>query len=266
MNNIVLSNPNNGVGRIGYKNLLETGTVTSSHNAVGFEMQNAYDNFGYDWWRAGNTTDWSWLSVENTSAVYADYMAIYGHNLADIAGEVKAQYSYDGTTWVDITGTQFFPTTNNVIYVGFEATLAAYFRINVRSSDASGYPLIAGAMIGESLELPRDMESGFSPPSIVPIITSKTAQSESGAFIGGSRQSEGIEGSIDMKLVSPLWVRSDWIPFITHVQTPKPFVFAWDAKHHDAEVVLAWSKWKVKAPSYSSVNFMNVSLDFEGKL
>lgn len=255
-----------GAGGIGYKNLFAdsgaTITVSSEDNANGFYKENAYNSLGYDEWKPTASGE-SWIRASFGGARLANYMAIWGHDLADHGASIKPQYSTDGIVWND-AATVVAPANNNVLFFGWDDLNVSHYRVLMDAPTT--IPVIAGVQIGELLKLPHALEVGFAPPSLVPIHEIKTARSESGVFIGGSTISKGIEGSINLTNIDPTWVRTEWIPFIQHLQTPKPFVFAWDGETHPTEVVLAWikAKEKVPAPQYSSPLYMSISLPFEG--
>lgn len=262
---IIVSSAIPGPGKIGYKNLFTTSgaTVTASTEESGFEKENAYDGFGYDWWKATVTGD-SWIRASFAGAKTANYMAVWGHDLSDHGSSVKPQYSTDGgSTWNDAESA-VMPADNSTIFITFDDISGADWRclVNNPTTIAS----IAGIQIGEVLEFPYGMPVGFTPPSLVPVFELKTALSESGVFIGGSKKSEGIEGNFNLDNLDPAWVRSEWTPFIAHFQASKPFVFAWDDVNHTSEVVLAWVTNKIAAPSYSTPLYMRISLNFEGTL
>ena len=262
---IIVTSSTVGSPRIGYHNLFEstTATVTASTETAGFEKENAYDWFGYDWWKPTATGD-SWLRASFSGSQLANYMAVWGHNLGTIAGNCKPQYSTDGgTVWTD-AASAIAPADDNTLFFTWSDITASDWRILVNGATL---PIIAGVQIGEVFPLPKNMETGFTPPSLVPIITSRTAQSESGAFIGGSTLNQGIEGGFTISNQDPVWVRDIWIPFINHFQTPKPFVFVWDYDSHSSEVVLAWKpNGRASELSYTSTLYMGVSLKFEGRL
>lgn len=261
----IVSSSTVGAPRIGYHNLFETVgvTVTVSTETSGFEKENAYDWFGYDWWKPTATGD-SWLRASFGAAKMANYMAVWGHNLGTISGSCKPQYSTDaGATWTDAASV-VSPDDDNTIFFAWDDVTAADWRLFVSGATL---PVIGGVQIGEVFKLPKNMEVGFAPPSLVPIVNSKTSQSENGSFIGGSTNFNGIAGSFKLSHQDPTWVRDSWIPFINHFQTPKPFVLAWDYDSHSTEVVLAWKpKGNASMPSYTSPLYMGVSLKFEGVL
>jgi len=251
--------------KIGYKNLFtSTGvTVTASTEATDYDKENAYDGFGYDWWKPTSTGD-SWLRASFASAKVSNYMAIWGHDLADQGSNVRPQYSTDGgSSWSDAASMQA-PSTNRTLFFTFDDIIAADWRLLV--NNPTSISVIAGVQIGEVLALTKAMELDFRVPSMVPIVRSKTALSETGSFIGGRKISEGIAGNFNLKALDPAWVRSEWLPFIAHAQTPKTFVLAWDTDTHSAEIVLAWVTKQIPTPSYLNPLLMNISLNFEGTL
>lgn len=125
-------------------------------------------------------------------------------------------------------------------------------------------PSIAGIQIGETLEMPRNAEVGFSVPTLAPKIELKTALSEDGSFIGGSKKSQGIEGRLKFTNLDPAWVRSDWEPFLAYAQTPAPFVVSWDTVTYIDEIMFAWVDGDISPPSYSGALYMSVGLKIKG--
>ena len=260
---IIISSATVGAGKIGYKNLFTTSgvTVTASTEASTYAKENAYDGFGYDWWKPTATGD-SWLRTSFGSSQTANYMAIWGHDLSDHGSSIKPQYSTDsGANWTD-ADSAVSPSDNDTLFFSWSDINAADWRVLV--TNPTTIAQIAGVQIGVTLDLPKGMRPGFAPPSLVPIIETVTRRSESGVFISGRKMSEGIKGSIKLKNIDPAWIRSDWIPFIDHVQTPKTFVFAWDDVTHTGEVVHAWVSGKVSPPKYQDPTYMSLALKFEG--
>lgn len=250
--------------QIGYKNLLTTTgvTVTASTEATGYLKENAYDGFGFDWWKPTATGD-SWIKAAFAAAQTADYVAIWGHDLSDHSSTYKVEYSDDDITYTNAF-TAVAATDNNTIYKNFTSGSHKYWKVTINS--ATTLPVIAGIQIGATMEIPHAAEVGFAVPTLAPTTEYKTARSESGSFIGGRQISQGIEGNIAFTNIDPAWVRSDWKPFIAHAQTPAVFVISWDTTTYTTEIMLAWVKDKIPAPNYSSPLYMNFSLPFEGNL
>lgn len=250
------------VGRIAYQNLfVDSGAVvTASDYATGYPADNAIDWKQYDWWKQ-SATGTSWIKTVLTSANEANYFAVFGHNLHSVGGSVKAQYSTDGTTWTD-TGAEVMPGNGNTIFAVFDSQTAKYWRCSITTT--SGQALIAGVMIGKTLDLERDLTGGFSPAHLSPEVESKTPMSERGVNLGASIIRTGVNGNIKLSNITPEWIRDEWVPLIDHLNDGLPAVFCWDYEYHSDEAILIWKKGRIPDPSYSSASYMNASLMFDG--
>jgi hypothetical protein len=250
--------------RIGYKNIFENAgaTVTVSTETAGFEKENAYDWKQYDWWKPTGTSA-EWIASSFGTAQTADYAAVWGHNLNEVAGSVKPQYSTDGgSTWIDAS-TAVSVTTGRTIFIGFDSTTAADWRLLFAST---GTVIIAGVQIGEATIFDKSMSPGFMPSALSPEIESKTAMSELGINLGVSTLRSGVSGTIQLSNLSPTWVRSDWVSLIAHLNGGKSCVFTWDYEQHNDEAVLIWKKGQISTPSYITPLLMSAALTFEGIL
>jgi hypothetical protein len=251
-------------GRIGYKNLFEDSgaTVTVSSESSGYEKQNAYDWKQYDWWKPTGASS-EWIAVSFSTAQTADYAAVWGHNLHEVAGSVKPQYSVDGgSSWID-AATAVSVTTGRTIFIAFDSTIAADWRLLFAST---GTVIIAGVQIGEATLFERSMSPGFMPSALSPEVGSKTAISELGVNLGVSTLRTGIAGSIQLTNLSPTWVRAYWVPLIAHLSAGKSCVFSWDYEQHNDEALLIFKTGQIAIPSYITPLLMSASLNFQGIL
>lgn len=257
----ILSSVPNKKGRIGYDNLFTTTgvTVTASSEVVNFEKENAIDWKPYDWWKQ-SALGTDWIRASFVSAKSADYMAISGHNLHEVGGSVRLQYATDGGTVWSYATTAVAPTTGKTIFVDFTSVSAADWRIEVITT--TGQSLIGVASIGSMMELERGMEIGFAPPTLARDHKYYTSISEGGVFLGKSLRRITYSTQIDLKKVTPDWVRATWTDFLDHAQT-LPFFFSWDIENHSDEAVFAWVNKKIPKPKYSDTIYMSLSLPIE---
>jgi hypothetical protein len=253
---IIISTADSASPRIGYKNLFESAsTVTASSEASGFEGSNAYNWDTASYWKP-SATGTHYLTATFSSAVTADYFAIYAHNLNTYNASVKLQYSTDGSSWSDATSAQA-PSTSRPILVSFTAILAAWWRIELVTS--SGPAQIGVAAFGEALVFPCGMKVGFQPPTLSREGKYMNSKSEGGQFLGRSLLRNGAKTKIDLDLLDPLWVRNNWEPFIRHAEI-KPFIFSWDYENHPNEAAFCFTSGKIPPARYSEPNFMSISL------
>lgn len=254
-------------GLIGYDSLYVASgvTVTASGESTDYEKENAYDWKQYDWWADTTVTSGdTWIRASFAAAQDADYMIIFGHNLSDVGGSVKPQYSTNGgTSWSD-ADTAVTPTDNNTIFISFTSVSAADWRVLV--SVTTDYAVIGGVMIGEALEFDKDVISGFRPPTLSPDIESRAPMSEMGVNIGVSKIRTGISGTISLPNVSASWVRNSWQGLIDHLNNGYPCGFMWDSVNYPDETCLIWKDGNISKPAHSSKNLMQIELRYMGVL
>ena len=250
--------------RIGYKNLFTTSgvTVTASSDQVGWEKENGYDWKSHDWWKPVGTGS-HWLRASFGAAKSASYAAISGHNLHEIGGTIKPQYSTNGgSSWNDAESA-VAPTTGNTIFFSFTSIPGADWRFLVTNS--SGEVAIAVMTIGEVMELPVGMAVGFLIPTMATDDKFSTSVSTSGEHLGNSLRRQNLSFSINLNMLDPNWIRTTWADFLDHARI-YPFFFSWDSANHSDEAVYLWVNKKIPKPAYSSPVQGKVSLQVEGKL
>jgi len=118
-----------GLPRIGYDNLLEQGTITSSTT----DYANAYDWLTHDAWTPGHN---GWMITDIGSSEAADYLAIAVHDLHDEAATIKLQ-RWNGAGYDDVPGATITPTSARTYMVFFTQVSATKSRALTASSACS---------------------------------------------------------------------------------------------------------------------------------
>lgn len=242
---------------IGYKNLLETGTVTASTEATGFEKENAFDWRPFTWWQP--TAVPANLTVDMGSAVTADYFALAAHDLFDNSASIKLQYSSDNfAADTNDAFTAITPTDNDVIFKTFTQQTARYWRVLV----TGGVSSLGVVSFGDKTDLTVGMRSGFAPPTLNRDSRLLTNESSSGQFLGRSVERRNYPGTINLTNLAPAWVRSTFDPLVDHTEL-KPFFFSWDDTNFSGEAVFAWMQGSARA-SYQDETYMTATIQFNG--
>jgi len=209
-------------------------SVTATTQADGYSVANAYD------WRT--TSYWSptasgvqTITTVFSSAVTADYFAIYRHNLGTTGGTVKLQYSVDsGANWLDAT-TATTLTDNELKISLFDETSSTHWRVYF-SLSATGF-YCGVLMFGQAFNLYRGMPSGFVVPKHGRKNTIINQKTEGGQFAGRAIVSHGAKTTIVNKFVPANWYRENIEPFILHAER-YPFLFSWN--HTDRPSDACW--------------------------
>ncbi|PHR57290.1 MAG: hypothetical protein COA44_06210 [Arcobacter sp.] len=244
---------------IGYQNLLETATVTATSEAVGFAIENLYDGLAYDWWKPA-AIGLHYINIDLGSEKEVDYISIFAHNLGDTSSTVKLQYDEDGLgNWTDAT-TTLTSENGRVIFKTLTPFNKQFLRLEVDAQTA--IPTIGIVNIGKSMQMQTGLPSGFIPPTMGMTNDYVNAKSDSGLLIGRSLIRKSNSTTIKANYVTPAWVRTTWMPFISHAQV-KPFFFSWDPERYPDEAVYCVTSKKITPPKYSGSLHMNVSLKVE---
>jgi len=240
---------------IGYKNILETGTVTASTEAATFDKENAYDWRPFTWWQP--TAVPATLTVDMGSAVDVDYFALAASDLAANSATVVLQWSTDNfASDINDVFSPISPTNDRVIFRVFDTINARYWRVLETGNIAS----LGVVAFGERTDLSVGMRSGFAPPTTNRNSKMLTSESNTGQFLGRSVERTGYPGSISLTNLTPAFVRATWEPMIDHAEL-KPFFFSWDDTNYSDEAVLAWMAGK-PSTSYQDSLYMTASLSF----
>ena len=245
-----------GVSIIGYKNLLDTGTVTASSEETDYEKENAYDDNTYDAWKPSSVS--AWLKVDMGSATPCDYWAVYSDNISDQSAIIEFQYSDNDADWTTI-GVSVTPNDNKPLIKIFSQVSHRYYRL-LMTGAACNINVIS---FGEYTALPRGMPIGFEVPSMSRESKLVNSISEGGNILSNSRISTGFEGAIIMSSCPASWFRTYWEDLAEHLETRLAF-FQWnDAKYPNESVVFRPSR-KLSTPGYDGHRTMGVTIRIIG--
>lgn len=238
---------------IGLDNLLTQGALSTA--ASPGTVQNLVDGLTYDYWTPTSGSSHS-VTVALSEARQANYLAIAGHNLADVGGSVGAGFANGG----GFTGALFMhPVTSNApLLVPFSSTHSgSEWRLYV---DAPAPYRIAVAHIGMLTELQRGMPLSWTPP-----LRGNEAVERSNPFtvggqvLGTNIVAQTMSCEIPQNNATRAWVDAVWQPMVEQMQL-SPFFFKWSEDHSET-VYGSLGKSRI---SYTSADLLNASITMEG--
>lgn len=242
----------------GYKNLLETNTVTITSAESAYPKENLYDGFN-DWWQP--TSDGTnYITVDCGDATTADYAGIYFHNLASVSGSIQVQSSANNVDWADESNA-VIPSGTEPVLISFGSDSFRYWRLKIIST---GVPKIGYATIGERLELTNGLLPGFEVPNLGAKLRMVINSNYSDITTGVSTYAEGIEFTVASELYSLAWIRANWTPFIRHLELGKPALFAWSANNYANDVVYCKVSEKPSNSRFDRPAFLSINQKFKG--
>lgn len=246
---------------LAYTNLLESASsVAASSEAVGFDVENAFDWLTFDFWKPTGSTSET-LTADMGSAAAADYWAVYAHDAHTQGATLQLRGSTDNFSASDVLVDSVAPASGAPIVRTFTSVSYRYWRLVIVGGSAASS--IGVFSFGPRLDMPDGMQIGFTPPTMSYNDEVLNSESQGGAFLGRSIVRQGAEGRMQFELMTPAWVRSDWLPFLEHARI-KPFFLSWDPTNYPAEAAYCWTDKQITPPQYSHANYMRATLAFKG--
>ncbi len=227
---------------IGYRNLLEAGSVTADYAETDYPATNMQNVSTGEYWLSSDNFNLQYVTMQ-VSPGPIDYFAIGGHNLS--GAELKLQYRLDpADPWSDVT-TPVIPGDNHAIMWLFEPIeTAAYWRLYIEPRVGVA-PRIAVLYLGQVLTLQRRLYVGHTP--IVDGLDTDvvSGMSESGQYLGRVVRRQALGTSITQNNVTPDFWREYIRPFRDAAIT-RPFFFAWRPSTYPEEVGYCWLTGDIK--------------------
>lgn len=221
--------------RIGYRNIIEAGMLSSEQAADGFPVVNLANPATFLLWRGD---DGSAQTITITVGVNRtiDYLGIARHNIGTTGATYALESSDNGTDWDPVVDDN--PVDDRVIIHEFDPVTAAHYRLTIGAGNAA--PQIAVLYLGEILALERRLYVGHRPVPFALRRVVSTGRSESGQFLGRTRRRESVEFELSMPNLTPAWVRDELEDFVDNSDVA-PFFWAWRPTDYPDEVAYCWT-------------------------
>ncbi len=194
-----------------------SGAIAASDTAPDY-YANAPDNtLTYEKWKP--------LSMPATWEVTAsggdvNYCAIAAHTCGTDLVAVAVDY-WDGTVWQEVG--EGFPQDNSPIFFIFGGVSAEKYRVRLIGNTA---PEIGVIKFGRALEMPYHIFDGHSPTSLTQQATLRQVESETGEFLGRSKQRTYGMGAFAWERLRRSWIDVHWPDLQRAVECDAVFV-AW---------------------------------------
>ena len=230
-------------------------------------------------WNPETYNSWRGAGYSGVSANYIDgilfhnvneetinFMAIAGHNLADVVQSgsplfLYAESSTDGVSYTTIDPTSFsIPSDNSPIVFYFNENSDEYFRLRMQTTTTSSdTPYIAHFKAGNVTVLQRRDFAGVESGSISKDLRRTQNISDNGQYLGEVILSSKRMGQINQTNNTPVFVRDEIVDFISHTQgdtvspggSPSTFFYAWRPNKYPEDVLYGWTRDTIR-PSHEA--------------
>lgn len=250
-----------------WDNKIDGATITVTSEVAGFEKENAYDGFTYDFWKPIFNTGTDYYNIDLGSAQSMSAWAIAAHDLGTNSASIELQYeAADADAWTTpiTVGSALSPDSTEAALKTFAAISKRYWRFKIVSASVASQ--IGVLMLGPYITSGRGPRVGHSPVSLSTLYKSRTNVSFDALMIGQSAIKAPIEVQVQWEDMTRAWVDANWLPFLRYAEQNKGFMYAADPDSHTDEVsYLSSSSPKTASTGdYSDSLYLTVKLKCMG--
>lgn len=232
-------------------NWITGGTITASSTAANFFADGPDNSLTYEKWQPSSIAA-TWENNFGSSQDY-DYCLIAAHNLGTTGCSLQVQ-TYASGAYTDLIPTTAI-TDDMPIFCIFSEQSDTRARIRLTVGSA---PTIGVIKFGKALQMPRPIFGGHDPLDLARQTIMRQNNSETGEFLGRSKQRVYTESSFDWTHLTSAWVRSNWKSFQTATEE-EPFGIAWRPSSY-GEAALCYTLDNARPTNMGIRDLMEVSV------
>lgn len=201
-------------------NWLSGGTAVASTTASGYFANAPLNTLTYEMWKP-NIAGGTWEYDHGTSAT-VDYCTIAAHALGSSGSTISIQY-YNGSAWVDVIASTAIENDSPIMGL-FNPITAQRWRVNILAANVA--PSIGVIKFGSALQMPQAIYGGHSPITMARQTILRTNYSETGEFLGRTKQRVQLGNTYSWTHLKADWMRANW-PTLQKAIEAEPFWIAW---------------------------------------
>jgi hypothetical protein len=240
---------------IAWDNRFADATPVASSTALGAAI-NLADFRPYTSWKPTSLP--ATVTVDCTSAKPVDYLAVFNHNLFSNGCTIEVRGSTDNFSASDVLVHSYTPAADTAFIRNFTGASYRYWRIRITGTTA---PTLTICAFGVGMEMPNNLPRGFSP--LDRELTAQTNIGETGLPLGTALMFEAWAETVQMRNITPAWLRSTWLPAWKAHLRDTPFLFAADLPQYPTEIYLVAAGKKFSAPISTPV-LASLTFDIKG--
>lgn len=245
--------------RIGWHNLVTESNVSADEEDADYPIENLANPVTYLYWKGTSTSEQA-VTVTLAEAATVNYIGVARHNFGSSGAQYVVESSADGESWTELHDPRV-PANDFALIHEFDDEFAQHFRVNITPGSAA--PEIGVLYVGAITRLQRKVYVGHVPFPFGRKTTVSSGFSEDGQFLGRVVRRLTYEGAIELKHLTPAWVRSTLDPFI-EVAASRPYFWAWKPVTYPLEVGYAWMNGDADVQNMLPNGMMSASWRFQG--
>lgn len=232
---------------------LTGGTVTASTTDADYFASGPTNILTYERWKpASIPATWEYDEGEDTTA---DCFCIGAHTVGTTGATVTFEI-WTGAAWVEIGETASADNMPIMLLLGEPVTFSKW-RIAIDVICEIGV-----AKAGLAMQMTRPIYGGVEPTHLNRMVEFRQNTSETGEFLGSTKQRVGLMTSHTWQHVDADWVRDTWRPFQVATEGV-PFFIAWRPETFTEVVLMNPTQFTTPA-NMGMVNLMTVGFSGRG--
>ena len=238
------------------ENWLAGGTASGTTAAAGFFLNAPLNSLTYERWKP-NSLGANW-QYDHGSTAECDYCCIAAHTMGTNGNTLQVQY-WNGSGWSGLMVPTAI-TDDSPIMVIFAPQTRQLWRIAITNGTA---PEVGVVKFGKALQMPQAIYGGHTPIDLARQTILRSNYSETGEYLGRTKQRTYLATSFDWQHLKAAWVRTHW-PSMQRAVEAEPFFIAW--RPVDFPAVGYCQTDEVPVPTNMGLrDFMSVSLGVRGR-
>lgn len=202
--------------RIAHSRNWLSGGGSGSSTATGYFDSAPNNSLTYERWKP-STSSSTW---DLTASGTCDYCCIAAHTLGTSGCSVRIE-RFTGSGWAALTATTAVSDDMPIMAI-FPPETATKWRVTI----TGGTPEIGVIKFGRALQMPQPFYGGHTPIDLARQTMMRANMSETGEFLGRTKQRTYSQSSFAWAHLEASWVRTNWRTLQKAVET-EPFFIAW---------------------------------------
>ena len=199
------------------RNWLAGGAAAASTTDAAYTVNGPLNSMTYERWRP-TAVPATW-EYNHGSAASADYAAMAAHTLAGCTIRFER---WTGSAWAALTPDTLLADNSPVLAI-FQPVTAQVWRLNVLSGPVGSVGVVR---FGAALQMEQPFFAGHTPIDFGRQTVLRTNQSETGQYLGRTKQRTVLTTSYSWQHLSEAWVSANWKTLQLAVEV-EPFWIAW---------------------------------------
>ena len=199
------------------RNWLAGGTAVASTTAAAYSVNAPLNSLTYERWKP-TAVPATW-EYNHGGAATADYAAVAGHTMAGCTIRFER---WTGAAWAALTPDTVLADNSPILAI-FSPVSGQRWRLNVLSGPI---PTVAVVRFGAALQMERPFFGGHTPIDFGRQTVLRSNQSETGQYLGRTKQRTVLTTSYSWQHLSEAWVNANWKTLQLAIEA-EPFWIAW---------------------------------------